>query len=62
MVYEVDVEVGERFLTLRIYDMLTVELLSDTREWAGVWKCQVLGTDPDTKVKTNKVRLCLKRR
>ena len=53
---------GERFLTLRIYDMLTVELLSDTREWAGVWKCQVLGTDPDTKGKTNKVRLVLEKK
>jgi len=50
---------GERYLTLRVYDMLTVELMSDKREWAGVWKCEVIGTDPDTKGKTNKVRLVL---
>ena len=50
---------GERFLTLRIYDIITVELVDETRDWMGVWTCQVLAIAPDTDNEQNKVTLLL---
>jgi hypothetical protein len=50
---------GVRFLTLRIYDMITVELVSETEDWAGIWNCQVLSIAPDTDNEQNKVTLLL---
>lgn len=50
---------GERFLGLRIYDIITVELVDETREWAGTWNCQVLAIAPDTDRVQNKVTLLL---
>ncbi len=50
---------GVRFLTLRIYDMITVELVSETEDWAGIWTCQVLSIAPDTDNEQNKVTLLL---
>lgn len=50
---------GVRFLTLRIYDMITVELVSETEDWAGIWNCQVLAIAPDTDNEQNKVTLLL---
>ena len=50
---------GVRFLTLRIYDMITVELVSETEDWAGIWNCQVLAIAPDTDSEQNKVTLLL---
>lgn len=50
---------GVRFLTLRIYDIITVELIDEAREWAGTWTCQVLSIAPDTDNEQNKVTLLL---
>jgi len=50
---------GERFLTLRIYDIITAELVDESREWMGVWTCQVLAIAPDTDNEQNKVTLLL---
>lgn len=50
---------GERFIYLRIYDILTVELIDEDREWAGTWRCQVLRIKPDTVKLQNKVKLLL---
>ena len=50
---------GERFLTLRIYDIITVELVDEARDWMGVWTCQVLAIAPDTDNEQNKVTLLL---
>jgi len=50
---------GKKYLFLRIYDMITVELIDTTREWAGTWNCQVLGIKPDTDKLNNKVKLLL---
>jgi hypothetical protein len=50
---------GERFLTMRIYDIITAELVDETREWMGVWTCQVLAIAPDTDNEQNKVTLLL---
>lgn len=50
---------GVRFLTLRIYDMITIELVSETEDWAGIWNCQVLSIAPDTDNEQNKVTLLL---
>lgn len=50
---------GERFLTLRIYDIITAELVDETQDWIGVWTCQVLAVAPDTDNEQNKVTLLL---
>jgi len=50
---------GIKYMSLRIYDIITVELLDDTREWAGTWTCQVLSIAPDTDKEQNKVKLLL---
>lgn len=50
---------GAKYMSLRIYDIITVELLDDTREWAGTWTCQVLSVAPDTDKEQNKVKLLL---
>jgi len=50
---------GVRFLTARIYDIITAELVDENREWMGVWKCQVLSIAPDTDNEQNKVTLLL---
>jgi hypothetical protein len=50
---------GERFLTLRIYDIITAELVDETQDWMGVWTCQVLAVAPDTDNEQNKVTLLL---
>lgn len=50
---------GERFLTMRIYDIITAELVDENREWMGVWTCQVLAIAPDTDNEQNKVTLLL---
>lgn len=50
---------GEEFLGLRIYDIITVELMQENREWLGIWKCQVIGTSPNLQALTNKVTLVL---
>lgn len=50
---------GAKFLSLRIYDIITVELLDEYREWAGTWNCQVLAIAPDTANEQNNVTLLL---
>ena len=50
---------GVRFLTARIYDIITAELVDENREWMGVWTCQVLSIAPDTDNEQNKVTLLL---
>jgi hypothetical protein len=50
---------GVIYMSLRIYDIITVELLDEAREWAGTWKCQVLSIAPDTDNEQNKVKLLL---
>ena len=50
---------GERFLTMRIYDIITVELIDEARKWVGVWNCQVLAIAPDAEAVQNKVTLLL---
>ena len=50
---------GARFLEQRIYDIITVELIDEYREWVGTWKCQVLAIAPDTDNVQNKVTLLL---
>jgi len=61
---------GASFLSLRIYDIIIVELVPDgydadsetfegSREWAGIWKAIVLGVDPDISNEKNTVRLAL---
>lgn len=50
---------GAKFLSLRIYDIITVELLDEYREWAGTWRCQVLAIGPDTANEQNRVTLLL---
>lgn len=50
---------GKEFLTLRIYDIITVELTDVKGQWMGVWKCQVLGIAPDTTLYENAVTLVL---
>ena len=39
--------------------MITVELVSETEDWAGIWNCQVLSIAPDTDNEQNKVTLLL---
>jgi hypothetical protein len=48
---------GVQYLTLRIYDIVHVELFTERREWLGIWKAQVIGTE--LKAPFNKVRLVL---
>ena len=50
---------GEKFLGLRIYDIITIELIDESRTWAGTWNCQVLAVAPDTVKEQNKVTLVL---
>lgn len=50
---------GSSYLTLRIYDVITAELVDETRQWMGVWNCQVLAIAPDTDNQQNKVTLLL---
>lgn len=50
---------GKEFLTLRIYDIITVELTDVKGQWMGVWKCQILGVAPDTTLYENAVTLVL---
>lgn len=50
---------GERFLELRIYDIITAELIDEVRDWAGTWDCQILAVSPDTENVQNKVTLLL---
>lgn len=50
---------GVKYMTLRIYDIITIELLDETREWIGTWNCQVLSIAPDTDNEQNKVKLLL---
>lgn len=50
---------GSQYLSLRIYDMLDIELYTNTDEWLGLWKCQVIGVSPDCKKLQNKITVCL---
>lgn len=50
---------GKRFLVVRIYDIITVELIDENREWMGVWNCQILSIGPDTANEQNLVKLLL---
>lgn len=37
---------GEEFLSLRIFDILEMELFTETRPWMGVWKAKVIALEP----------------
>ena len=50
---------GAKFLTARIYDTITAELVDENREWMGIWTCQILSIAPDTDNEQNKVTLLL---
>lgn len=59
--------VGKEYLSLRIFDVLTVALTSDPidldsgvadgREFLGVQVCKVIGVDPDYRAVTNRVTM-----
>jgi hypothetical protein len=47
----------EKYLTLRVYDILVVELRTANRAWMGVWKCKVLSVSP--KEPETEISVCL---
>jgi len=47
----------EKYLTLRVYDILIVELETENRAWMGRWKCKVLSVAP--KEPETKIEVCL---
>lgn len=48
---------GKEFLTLRIFDILTIELFTDDDEWLGVWRSKVIATEPRDRQNRVKVQL-----
>lgn len=55
---------GSSYLSLRIYDIVTIELTPDeptnqTRPFYGTWKCKVLSIAPDARLITNTIRAML---
>lgn len=37
---------GEEFLDLRIFDIIEIELFTNTRGWMGIWKAKVISLEP----------------
>lgn len=53
---------GDEWLTLRIYDIITIELSTESRRYFGTWKAQVLAVDPQLGDLSTKISALLIRR
>jgi hypothetical protein len=56
--------VGSEYLTLRIYDIVTIEITPDEpinmgRPFYGLWRCKVLSIAPDPRTVTNTITAIL---